>query len=571
MRKIIAICLVFLCLFSVLNSCRKDKPADTITSDDSTETTPMLNNEIITTDFSKCRIMYLANTSREVLNEVDSLCSSIYSNYKAFLTADSDIRTEPSAHEILIGKTNRSESQEFISTLRQKDYGYAIINGKLVIAGVDDKHTALALQLFLSDHMAQAKPSLKIEAPVVVLGSYLADALTLNGESLQGWSVVYPNANENMEQKMATKIADRLMELGGYTVSVLSDASASSTKTILLGDSCKNAHVGTGSRLCYSAGVLTLGGNTRTEIEKSVTEFLSLLDEKKIENKTLALTVDETLTPTHEKLRIMSFNLRYNLAENEGLARVDAVAAEIHAYLPDVFGVQEDNAEWVSRLTAKLNGYTAVYGNTEAMKDADERDTLFYRSDVFRLIESGSKWLSATPSVPNSKFSESGSIRKVTYVVLERISDGVRFCYANTHLDNGGVGTEIYETREAARIKQINVLLKIIKGVKEEYGDLPVIVTGDFNITNISKVYDTMLENGYWDTRMVANATTDQPTFNHGYADEDKAGAPADILDYCFVTVNKFFVTDYQVPTEKYNGMYTSDHFPIVIDVYVLS
>ncbi len=565
MRKLIAICLFFSCLLGLLSACQGDK-----TSVETTETILPPKGEIVTSDLSNFRILYSANTSRAVLNEVDALCSRMYSNYKALLTADIDARTEPSAQEILIGKTNRLESQEFIATLRQKDYGYAIVNGKLVIAGVDDEHTALALQLFISDHMEQAQQSLKIEVPVVVAGSYLVDSMTLNGESLQGWSVVYPNANENMEKTMATKIADRLMALGGYTVSVLSDASAPGTKTILLGDACKNAHAGTGSRICYSEGALTLGGNTRAEIEKSVAEWLSLLDEQKIENKALALTVDQVAPVVRDTLRIMSFNLRYDLTENAGLERVDAVAAEIQAYMPDVFGVQEDGAEWVTRLTAKLNGYTAFNGATGTMRDADERDTLFYRSDVFRLIDSGSKWLSATPNIPNTKFSESGTIRKMNYVVLERISDGARFCYANTHLENGGVGTAIYETRETARIKQINVLLDLIQKVKEEYGDLPTVVTGDFNITNISKVYDTMIEKGYWDSRMTANATTDQPTFNHGYADEDNAGAPADILDYCFVTANRFFVTDYQVPVEKYNGMYTSDHYPIVIDAYIL-
>lgn len=565
MRKLIAICLLLSCLLGVFCSCQGDgTPIAT------TETQQALQNEIDTNDLSKFRILYSASTSRAILNEVDSLCSKFYSHYKVLLTADTDVRTESSAYEILIGSTNRSESGELIAALRQKDYGYAIINGKIVIAGVDDEHTLLAIQLFISEQMAEATQTLKVEAPVIVRGTYLVDSFTLNGESLAGWSVVYPNANANAEKTVAEKIASRMTAIGGYPVSVVSDASSVSSKAIFLGDACNGAQSGTGSRLAYSVGSLTLGGATRAEIEKSAAEFMSLLDETKIANKTLALTVDGTVAAVRESLRIMSFNLRYDLTENQGLARVDAVAAEIHAYLPDVFGVQEDNAEWVTRLTAKLNGYTAFNGTTDKMKDSDERDTLFYRSDKFRVIDSGSKWLSATPNVPNTKYAESGTIRKMNYIVLERISDGTRFCYVNTHLENGGVGTENYETRETARIKQINKLLELVEGVKTKHGDLPVIVTGDFNITNISKVYDTMLENGYWDSRMVADATTEQPTFNHGYADEDKVGAPASILDYCFVTVNKFLVTDYRVPTEKYNGMFTSDHYPIVIDVYVL-
>ena len=267
-----------------------------------------------------------------------------------------------------------------------------------------------------------------------------------------------------------------------------------------------------------------------------------------------------------EPLRLMSFNLRYNLEENEGKARVDAVIAEINAYSPDVLGVQEDTPEWSDYLDNRLLSYTVERGDSTLLKSYDERVALFYRTDKFYKIEAGSKWLSDTPD-ERSRFPESGSKRKVNYVVLERRSDGARFCYANTHLENGGVGTPIYEERETARIKQIKVLLHILGAVATRYPAIPTIIMGDFNVTASSSVYSTVLENGFQDARLVAEHSTDHWTFNHGYADPSRFGEPSAILDFCFVSQNSFRVLRYSVPTEKYLGMYPSDHFPIVADV----
>lgn len=267
-----------------------------------------------------------------------------------------------------------------------------------------------------------------------------------------------------------------------------------------------------------------------------------------------------------ESLRIMSFNLRYNLEENEGVARVDALVTEINAYAPDVLGVQEDTPEWSDYLDSKLKGYTAHRGDVSMLKPVDERVALFYRTEKFCKLDEGSKWLSNTPDV-RSRFLESGTKRKMNYVVLERKSDGARFCYANTHLENGGVETPIYQERETARIKQIKVLLGILNEIGKAYHAIPVIITGDFNVTASSSVYSTVLEHGFWDARLAADETTDHWTFNHGYADHSRFGEPAAILDFCFVTQNRFRVLKYQVPTEQYLGMYPSDHFPIVVDV----
>ena len=53
--------------------------------------------------------------------------------------------------EILIGETDRDESRAFLSALRPWQWGYALIDGKICIAGHNVENTGLALEKFISD------------------------------------------------------------------------------------------------------------------------------------------------------------------------------------------------------------------------------------------------------------------------------------------------------------------------------------------------------------------------------------------------------------------------------------
>ena len=57
---------------------------------------------------------------------------------------------DPNACEILIGRTNRPESDEFLRTLKANEYGFAVIGNKLVITGWSDLTINLAMDLFIS-------------------------------------------------------------------------------------------------------------------------------------------------------------------------------------------------------------------------------------------------------------------------------------------------------------------------------------------------------------------------------------------------------------------------------------
>jgi hypothetical protein len=146
--------------------------------------------------------------------------------------------------EILVGRTNRPETAEFLASLRYDDYGYTVINKKIVIAGHTDKNTQRAVNKFVSEVLgAEKKDGVFMECvSVVVKGEYKTDNMTVAGLPVNGMKVVYPGANSLSEKNFAENIAEVLSEISGYYIPALNDKGlevSDSDNLIIVGDSTR--------------------------------------------------------------------------------------------------------------------------------------------------------------------------------------------------------------------------------------------------------------------------------------------------------------------------------------------
>ena len=264
-------------------------------------------------------------------------------------------------------------------------------------------------------------------------------------------------------------------------------------------------------------------------------------------------------------IRVMSFNVRVDLLKN---GRDDLVIATIQENAPDIFGVQEADITWMNTLKNGLPGYAAI-GKGRDWWGAGEHSAIFYRTDLFTPIASDTRWLSATPTKESLySYTENGTTYKannkriMTYVVLERKSDGARFLVVNTHLDNNGDNS--LAVAEKIRQGQIGVMMQQIQGILNVRGNLPTIVLGDFNATPEKSARQTMLTNGYLDASAIAAQGTAASTYN-GMTEGTSA-----ILDYIFVSPNlASAVQTYTVCSPKRNGQWISDHNAIFADIVI--
>ena len=453
--------------------------------------------------------------------------------------------------EILVGRTNRPESQEYLSTLRYNDYGYTVINKKIVIAGHTEETTELAIKLFTKEVLLGENEEgvFMNGVAVTVKGEYKTENMKLNGLPVKGMKVVYTGANKLSEKAFANEIASVLSSVSGYYVPSVTDKNLELAETdniILVGDSeridrfpvpeglaSSEGFIGTNSNTILVAGGGSLG------LYCAVNEFIDRIE--KSNGVELTLKAEEKFDSSSNTTRVMSFNVWVSQKTTE---RTNRVLQMITKYMPDSFGVQEASPAWMTSLRSGLSAYAYVGGGRDGGSNG-EHSAIFYLKDKYTVLESGTKWLSATPDSV-SKFEESSLNRICTYAVLQEKATGKVYVHVNTHFDH---------TSNTAREKQARVFMDIVA----QFKGYPVVLTGDFNCTPGSDPYKVITAAGFLNSSEVA-------TEKHGSATFHGNGSSSSIIDFCFLTPGKMAAINYRVCDEKIDGGYVSDHHPVFVD-----
>lgn len=257
---------------------------------------------------------------------------------------------------------------------------------------------------------------------------------------------------------------------------------------------------------------------------------------------------------------------------------------------PDIIGTQECEYRQRVNILDNTSGYAAYglgvdYGKESSggsgiswlpsYKDynKDSSNAIFYKTDMFEVLDKGTFWLSDNPSSVGS-----ADGHNCAWIKFSIKATGEEFYVFNTHLIDGYLDEE-YAARQAEAV----VLYDQIASINSD--DLPVIVMGDFNATASeicsSDKGDTRWSNYYW-ARNVDGKTskTAYPTsynkftttcsgFSSIYSSGTVSGGYSNIDSIVFKNcydngkhglVAGSFGTDYQ----PYSGVtYISDHWPI--------
>ncbi len=258
------------------------------------------------------------------------------------------------------------------------------------------------------------------------------------------------------------------------------------------------------------------------------------------------------------ELKCMSFNIRYDNPDdgvNNWQHRKDNAASVVRFHDIDVVGFQEVLQHQLEDLRERLPGYSDVGVARDDGEQSGEYVPVFYKADRFSLMESGNFWLSENPSVPGKGW-DAACNRIVTWVKLKEKSSGKVFAFFNTHFDHRG---------RVARKESVPLLRSKISAIA---GELPVVVTGDFNATPESLVITHILDEEekvrLRDTRLEADIV-----YNAFWTAHSFGGTPMEnrrIIDYIFVNAS-WKVIRYGVLSELNNGVYLSDHCPVVSEL----
>ncbi len=388
---------------------------------------------------------------------------------------------------------------------------------------------------------------------------------TIHNVPVSDYTVVY-RAGNNAIKAVAEKLSERISDYAGENIACVSDATADTGNEILIGVTNRRQafQVIDGSYTIseYDDSVLLAAENTSGLIAAAQ----KLADDVSRGSVDYSEPVSGTFVDL--TLRVMSYNIR---ATKEN--RWHRLKNVITRNNPDILGTQECSSVWQNQLKTDLPEYAYVGegrdgANTEAC-------FILYKKDKFELVESGTQWFSTTPTVVGSRYENCTYTRIFTYAKFLRKFDGMEFVHINTHMD----------LNQCARMKAVEQLVGF---TANNYGDVPVFITGDFN-TGCNQTYidgvwkdheldeydvdDYLTENGFDNARFAAFVTSNVGTFPTNMYPNDKNIYSDRILDYCFITGNvladKYHV-DRLAPNDSgtISGLGTdaSDHYPIVVE-----
>jgi len=256
-----------------------------------------------------------------------------------------------------------------------------------------------------------------------------------------------------------------------------------------------------------------------------------------------------------QQMNIITFNIRYN-TPNDGVNawpnRIEMVSGLLKFHEPDIFGFQEALVEQIEDIQNTLPDYEWFGVGRDDGKKAGEFSPIFFNKAKFILIDNGTFWLSETPDKP-SKGWDAALNRIVTWGKFKSKVTGKQFFVFNTHFDH--IGMEARKNSAALIHKKIEEMT--------ENKNLPVILTGDFNLTPEQEPI-ILLKKFLSDSRDV----TEQPPYGPiGTFNSFKWNAPMDKrIDYIFV-YGGISVLKYAVLTDAKDQRFPSDHLPVFAKV----
>lgn len=298
-------------------------------------------------------------------------------------------------------------------------------------------------------------------------------------------------------------------------------------------------------------------------------------------------------------LKVMEFNMRYETSSHPLLAlsyRGPRFLTVIDKYQPDSIGLCEATNDWMNFLRDEMadRGYAYVGVGRDAGEDSprlsgsgNEHNPVFYKVDKFDLLEGDTIWLSTTPGVAGSSSWNSSCDRICTWVVLKDKETGLTYAHMATHLDHVSI---------KAQYNAVRVIQMKMNELKKTYGDIGVVLSGDFNAVafdNTNPDYRPLTYNFTTsfmdDSRAKAEKIgVDGATFN-GYQDpvawengqasnNDKPAVDTTTspIDYIFLTKGAFDVAYYTVVNDTFTFDYNgktyhnhplSDHYGVYAEV----
>ncbi|MBQ7322752.1 MAG: endonuclease/exonuclease/phosphatase family protein [Clostridia bacterium] len=319
------------------------------------------------------------------------------------------------------------------------------------------------------------------------------DLVIVDGEGKTSFTVVRADEADGMTVNSAIALHTALNDTYKSKVGLSSDISikkeadgtvVNDKYEILVGDTNRPESIAARTELGDNDYVIRVSGKKLVILGKngpSTKYAVKLFLEKHLgtAGQALIIPADTLLTGSGEEssvpltegadVRIMTFNLRGG--EDNPYVRHPNIYETILTYLPDVIGFQEANNGHYPEVLHRLEDYAIV--TTEMPTNCTP---IIYLKEKYTQEAGGCEFLRLRNTDTGTK--------SLAWVVLREKETGKLFSVINMH---GALQADW-------RVDNVRQMLERMATVKSQYGDIPVLFTGDFNFNRTEAAYQSMLD-----------------------------------------------------------------------------
>lgn len=481
------------------------KPAGTTEPDVTTGAPADEDEDLFTLENLKdARIIYPAGTTVDadsgdgygyLFESILLLQNMIKTKHKCELPLYRDKTAAPVKYEILIGDTNREESDAIFTNLLLNDYGYALYGNKIVIKGGSDSALKTAINAFVSSIVSANVGGRKFffshEYDYVYQANYAAKGITLNGAPIGTYRIVYPAGATMYEKALSERLSNHIATITGTRLPFVDDSTPyeSGTREILLGRTNRSFQIQTteGAALEADSTFIAIVGSNAYEHGLAQQAFMDFLQTEALTNKkTDIVYAAKKAVSAVQRISVMGYNI-YGVNGTIYQQRADNICRKVTKYLPGIVAFQEPAKNLMDLIHMEqyygyymgiprhtedapiVAGSVTINGVVHQLNGANSYAPILYAKDRYEVVEGGTKWMTGTPD-EYSRLEGSDYTRIYTYVLFRDKQTNEQFIVVNHHLD--------FDPQV-----QVITVKYMYKFFNENYTDVPVIMAGDMNAT----------------------------------------------------------------------------------------
>ena len=544
MKQRILAFFLLICMLMASVSCTDPKKKN----EEATETeTTSAGDRLLVGELSQYTVIIPELTSDGEKKAINELIIGIRRDFGVLLSMKDD-RTAATEKEILIGATNRQQTETVRKLLRSGETYVGFCDGKLVVLGSTPEDIVKAIGAFAEHLSARAGETVLFDGETDLIynkGTYELSDLSLNGVSLTEFTILYADANTMREKALAELIQEVIAKRSGIIVPVQSDKESAYGHVLLVGQA-SDALSANQAALMATEDVVVLLGNVESDLFYATQVLIRRLEAS---TGDVQISASEVLSYTEADLNLWEYGMTidrvsimsYNV-QNAGQGVSDIVnkygkiATMIDFQNPDFVCMQEcvggtGAAEGIRKALTKRDSYRVIQDNRYAQ-------AIIYNADKYTLLESGSVDVGKAGDEEGSLYD-----RQFLWAKMQSKTSNVSFVVISVHVDYV----------ESAGNAQFS---RIISYVKEHFNGMPVMIAGDYNLTKSQPLHANLSANGFEDVGVTAlnSKNSSASTFPQNET----------VID--FIYEYGFSTEYYEVMTQTINP---SDHRPIFAECVI--